>query len=47
VSNPHLVPWTAFGEVYQYTLENKNNSLMDVKTMQDWTLRYACAAWPE
>jgi len=32
---------TAFGEVYQYTLENKNESLMDVKTYQDWTLRNA------
>lgn len=32
---------TAFGEVYQYTLENKDGSLMDVKTYQDWTLRNA------
>jgi heavy metal efflux system protein len=31
---------TAFGEVYQYTLEGPS-SLMDVKTYQDWTLRYA------
>lgn len=39
---PTLGPMaTAFGEVYQYTVENKNKSLMDVKTFQDWTLRYA------
>jgi cobalt-zinc-cadmium resistance protein CzcA len=36
---------TAFGEVYQYTLEGKN-SLMDVKTYQDWTLRYALRSVP-
>ena len=38
---PALGPMaTAFGEVYQYTLEG-GKSLMDVKTYQDWTLRYA------
>jgi len=37
---------TAFGEVYQYTLENKNESLMDVKTYQDWTLRNALRSVP-
>jgi cobalt-zinc-cadmium resistance protein CzcA len=39
---PSLGPMaTAFGEVYQYTLENPKESQMDVKTVQDWTLRYA------
>jgi cobalt-zinc-cadmium resistance protein CzcA len=37
---------TAFGEVYQYTLENKNDSLMDMKTYQDWTLRNALRSLP-
>jgi heavy metal efflux system protein len=37
---------TAFGEVYQYTLESKNASLMDVKTYQDWTLRNALRSVP-
>ena len=36
---------TAFGEVYQYTLEG-GKSLMDVKTYQDWTLRYAVRSVP-
>jgi cobalt-zinc-cadmium resistance protein CzcA len=36
---------TAFGEVYQYTLEGKT-SLMDVKTYQNWTLRYALRSVP-
>lgn len=41
-TQPVLGPMaTAFGEVYQYTLEGKNASLMDVKTYQDWTLRNA------
>src|SRR5580700_3808616 len=37
---------TAFGEVYQYTLESRDKSLMDVKTFQDWTLRYALRSVP-
>jgi len=37
---------TAFGEVYQYTLESKKASLMDVKTYQDWTLRNALRSVP-
>jgi heavy metal efflux system protein len=37
---------TAFGEVYQYTLESKNDSRMDVKTYQDWTLRYVLRSVP-
>ena len=36
---------TAFGEVYQYTLEG-GKTLMDVKTYQDWTLRYALRSVP-
>jgi cobalt-zinc-cadmium resistance protein CzcA len=44
---PALGPMaTAFGEVYQYTLESQNKSLMDVKTFQDWTLRYALRGVP-
>jgi cobalt-zinc-cadmium resistance protein CzcA len=44
---PTLGPMaTAFGEVYQYTLENKEASLMDVKTYQDWTLRNALRSVP-
>ena len=43
---PALGPMaTAFGEVYQYTLEGPA-SLMDVKTFQDWTLRYALRGVP-
>ena len=36
---------TAFGEVYQYTLEGPV-SLMDLKTFQDWTLRYTLRGVP-
>jgi heavy metal efflux system protein len=44
---PALGPMaTAFGEVYQYTLESQNRSLMDIKTFQDWTLRYALRSVP-
>ena len=44
---PTLGPMaTAFGEVYQYTLESKKGSLMDAKTYQDWTLRYALRSVP-
>src|SRR5580704_4564243 len=44
---PTLGPMaTAFGEVYQYTLESPNKSLMDVKTFQDWSLRYALRSVP-
>ena len=43
---PTLGPMaTPFGEVYQYTLEGPN-SLMDTKTFQDWTLRYALRGVP-
>ncbi len=37
---------TAFGEVYQYTLQGGNLSLMDRKTMQDWDVRYALRTVP-
>jgi cobalt-zinc-cadmium resistance protein CzcA len=44
---PTLGPMaTAFGEVYQYTLESRDKSLMDIKTFQDWTLRYALRSVP-
>ena len=44
---PALGPMaTAFGEVYQYTLESRDKSLMDIKTFQDWTLRYALRSVP-
>ncbi len=31
---------TAFGEVYQYTVESPQLSLMQRKTLNDWTVRY-------
>jgi cobalt-zinc-cadmium resistance protein CzcA len=44
---PQIGPMaTAFGEVFQYTLQNKNKSQMDIKTFQDWTLRYALRSIP-
>jgi len=30
---------TAFGEVYQYTLESKSHSSMDLKTTHEWTVK--------
>ena len=30
---------TAFGELYQYTIDNPNISLLDRKTLQDWVVR--------
>ena len=36
---------TAFGEVYQYTVEGAL-SLMDRKTLQDWQIRYALRTVP-
>jgi cobalt-zinc-cadmium resistance protein CzcA len=30
---------TAFGEIYQYTVEGENHSLMDLKTIHDWMLK--------
>lgn len=31
---------TAFGEVYQYTVQSPHLDLMQLKTLNDWTLRY-------
>ncbi len=36
---------TAFGEVYQYTVEGRT-SLMDRKTLQDWQIRYQLRTVP-
>ena len=30
---------TAFGEIYQYTVEGKGYSLMELKTLHDWVIR--------
>ena len=38
---------TAFGEVYQYTVQSPHMSLMDLKTLHDWTIRYALLTIPE
>ncbi len=32
---------TAFGEVYQYTVQSPQLNLMQKKTLNDWTIRYA------
>ncbi|AFL87800.1 heavy metal efflux pump, cobalt-zinc-cadmium [Terriglobus roseus DSM 18391] len=38
---PQIGPMaTAFGEVYQYTVEAPKMSLMDIKTLHDWVIRY-------
>ena len=38
---PQIGPMaTAFGEVYQYTVEAPAMSLMDIKTLHDWVIRY-------
>lgn len=37
---------TAFGEVYQYTVEGGGLSLMDRKTLHDWTIRYLLRTVP-
>src|SRR3954452_5101452 len=37
---------TAFGEVYQYTLQGGKVSLMDRKTLQDWDVRYGIRIVP-
>ena len=37
---------TAFGEVYQYTVQSPRMSLMDEKTLHDWTVRYALLSVP-
>jgi cobalt-zinc-cadmium resistance protein CzcA len=35
---------TAFGEIYQYTLEGGGLSLMDLKTLHEWQLKYQLRA---
>ena len=37
---------TGLGEVYQYTLEGKGKSLMDLRTLQDWVMRKALKTVP-
>ena len=37
---------TAFGEVYQYTLQSPHMTLMEEKTLHDWVVRYALLAVP-
>jgi cobalt-zinc-cadmium resistance protein CzcA len=37
---------TAFGEVYQYTIQSPAMKLMDLKTLQDWTIRYNLLSVP-
>lgn len=44
---PRMNPMaTAFGEVYQYTLSGPKTSLMDLKTLQDWNIRFALLTIP-
>ena len=39
--HPEIGPMaTAFGEVYQYTVDAPHMSLMQVKTLHDWVVRY-------
>ena len=37
---------TAFGEVYQYTLEGEGHSAMELKTLHDWEIKYQLRAVP-
>ncbi len=37
---------TAFGEVYQYTVASPKMSLMQIKTLHDWVIRYALLTVP-
>ncbi len=44
---PQMNPMsTAFGEVYQYTVAAPKMSLMQVKTLHDWVVRYALLTVP-
>ena len=44
---PQMGPMsTAFGEVYQYTVSAPEMSLMQLKTLHDWVIRYALLAVP-
>ncbi|MGQ9862846.1 MAG: efflux RND transporter permease subunit, partial [Thiobacillaceae bacterium] len=45
--DPVLGPMaTAFGEVYQYTVEGEGYSPMDLKTIHDWQIRFALRTVP-
>jgi len=45
--DPVLGPMaTAFGEVYQYTVEGEGYSAMELKTIHDWQIRYALRTVP-
>jgi heavy metal efflux system protein len=37
---------TAFGEIYQYTLEGTDQSAMDLKTLHEWQIKYQLRAVP-
>lgn len=44
---PQMGPMsTAFGEVYQYTVSAPTMSLMELKTLHDWVIRYALLTVP-
>ncbi len=44
---PQMNPMaTAFGEVYQYTVSAPKMSLMELKTLHDWVVRYALLTVP-
>ncbi len=38
---------TAFGEIYQFTVQSPQLSLMQLKTLLDWNIRYKLATIPE
>ncbi len=38
---------TAFGEIYQFTVQSPTLSLMQLKTLLDWTIRYKLATVPQ
>ncbi len=37
---------TAFGEIYQYTIEGEGYGAMDLKTLHDWQIKYQLRAVP-
>jgi heavy metal efflux system protein len=37
---------TAFGEIYQYTIESDDHSPMDLKTLHEWQMKYQLRAVP-
>ena len=44
---PQMGPMaTAFGEVYQYTIAAPKMTLMQIKTLQDWVIRYSLLTIP-